>query len=70
MILKILGESDSSKHYIEPKFVRFKYKDYYLSLKVYFWGVEGDSAKVEKSTINYQIIDFTNEVNTYIKCMN
>jgi len=63
-------EGDSYEHYMEPEFVRFKYKGYYLSLKVYFWGVQGDSAKVEKSTINYQIIDFTNEVNTYIKCMN
>ena len=62
-------EGDGYEHYMEPEFVRFKYKDYYLSLKVVFWGVEGDSAKVKKSTVNYQIIDFTDEVNDYIRCV-
>ena len=52
-----------------PEFVRFKYGKKYLSLKTYFWGIAGDSAKVDKSTINYQIIDFTDEVNGYIRCI-
>ena len=63
-------EGDGYENYMEPEFIRFKYKDYYLSLKVVFWGVEGGSARVDKSTINYQIMDFTDEVNGYIKCMN
>jgi len=63
-------EGDAYEHYMEPEFVRFKYKNLYLSLKVYFWGVEGDSARVDKSTISYQIIDFSDEVNGYIRCLN
>ncbi len=61
-------DGDGYEHYMVPEFVRFKYGKKYLSLKVYFWGIDGDSARVEKSTINYQIIDFTDEVNSYIKC--
>jgi len=62
-------EGDGYEHYMEPEFVRFKYGKKYLSLKAIFWGVEGDSARVDKSTISYQITDFTDEVNGYIKCM-
>jgi len=62
-------EGDGYEHYMEPEFVRFKYGKKYLSLKVTFWGVEGDSARVEKSTINYQITDFSDEVNSYIRCV-
>lgn len=64
----IKWEGDSYEHYMEPEFVRFKYRGRYFSLKVVFWGVRGDSARVDKSTINYQIIDFTDEVKGYISC--
>jgi len=62
-------DGDGYEHYMVPEFVRFRYGNKYLSLKTYFWGIEGDSARVDKSTINYEIIDFTDEVNGYIKCM-
>ncbi len=62
-------DGDAYEHYMIPEFVRFRYGKKYLSLKVYFWGIDGDSARVEKSTINYQIIDFTDEVNSYIHCI-
>jgi hypothetical protein len=62
-------DGDGYEHYMVPEFVRFKYGKKYLSLKVYFWGIDGDSAKVKKSTINYQIIDFTDEVNSYMRCV-
>ena len=62
-------EGDGYEHYMVPEFVRFKYGKRYLSLKVYFWGIDGDSARVDKSTINYQIIDFSDEVNEYKKCI-
>ena len=62
-------EGDDYEHYMEPEFVLFKYGKKYLSLKVTFWGVKGDSAKVKKSTINYQIIDFSDEVNSYKSCV-
>jgi len=61
-------DGDGYEHYMVPEFVRFKYKDKYISLKTYFWGIVGDAAKVDRSTINYQLIDFSKEVNTYIKC--
>lgn len=62
-------DGDGYEHYMVPEFVRFKYRKKYLSLKVTFWGVEGDSARVKKSTINYQIIDFSDEVNSYVRCI-
>ena len=61
-------EGDAYENYLVPEFTRIKYKNQYLSLKVIFWGVKGDSARVERSTINYQLIDFTDEVNEYMKC--
>ena len=63
-------DGDAYEHYLVPEFTRIKYKKKYLSLKVIFWGVKDDSARVERSTINYQLIDFTDEVNGYMKCMN
>ncbi len=62
-------EGNGYEHYMVPEFVRFKYGKKYLSLKVIFWGIDGDSARVKKSTINYEIIDFNDEVNEYIKCI-
>jgi len=62
-------EGNGYEHYMVPEFVRFKYGKKYLSLKTHFWGVEGDNAKVKKSTISYQIIDFSAEVNSYIHCV-
>jgi len=61
-------DGDGYEHYMYPEFTRFEYGKSYLSLKVFFWGVSGDSAHVNKSTINYQIIDFTDEVNGFIHC--
>ena len=66
----IKWDGDAYEHYLVPEFTRIKYKDQYLSLKVIFWGVKDDSARVERSTINYQLIDFTDEVNGYIECAN
>jgi hypothetical protein len=66
----IKWDGDAYEHYMVPEFTRIKYKEQYLSLKVIFWGVKDDSARVERSTINYQLIDFTDEVNGYMKCMN
>ncbi len=65
----IKWDGDAYEHYLVPEFTRIKYKDQYLSLKVIFWGVKDDSARVERSTINYQLIDFTDEVNGYIHCV-
>jgi len=62
-------DGDSYEHYMIPEFVRFKYKDKYISIKVYFWGTIGDSARVDNSVINYQLIDFTDEVNGYTRCV-
>ncbi len=62
-------EGDAYEHYMEPEFVRFQYKDMYLSLKVYFWGIVDDSARIDRSVISYEIIDFTDEVNSYIRCI-
>jgi len=61
-------EGDAYENYLIPEFSRIKYKEYYLSLKVILWGIEGDATKVERTTINYQIIDFTDEVNDYKRC--
>ena len=62
-------DGDAYEHYLVPEFTRIKYKEKYLSLKVIFWGVKDDSARVERSTINYQLINFTEEVNGYIRCV-
>lgn len=61
-------DGDAYEHFMDPEFVRIKYKNQYLSLKVIFWGVKNDSARVSRSTINYKLIDFTDEVNGYIRC--
>ena len=62
-------DGDAYEHYLVPEFTRIKYKNYYISLKVIFWGVKDDSARVDRSTINYKLIDFTDEVNGYIRCV-
>ncbi len=63
-------DGDAYEHYLVPEYSRIKYKNYYLSLKVIFWGSGDDSAKLQRSTINYRLIDFTDEVNHYKECIN
>ncbi len=65
----IKWDGDAYEHYLVPEYSRIKYKKQYLSLKVIFWGVGDDSARVERSTINYRLIDFTDEVDGYVRCV-
>jgi hypothetical protein len=52
-----------------PEYTRIRYKDYYISLKVTFWGVKNDSSRAKTSAINYRIVNFTDEVSAYKRCV-
>ncbi len=59
---------DAYELYLKPEYTRFKYKDFYFSLKVLISGVVGDATNLKGTMIKYHIYNYTNKVNKFIKC--
>ena len=63
-------DGDAYGHYMVPEYVQINYKNFYISLKAFIYGSEGDSTGLKKTMIDFYIINNTKEVNKYIKCKN
>ncbi len=61
-------DGDAYGHYMIPEYVQLHYNDFYISLKAFIYGSEGDSTGLKKAFVNFYIINNTDEVNKYIKC--
>ncbi len=59
---------DAYGYYMIPEYVQLNYKNFYISLKAFIYGSEGDSTGLKKAIIDFYIINNTDEVNKYIKC--
>jgi len=61
-------DADSYEAYLVPEYTKFMYKNYYLSLKIYFYGLKGDATHLKATIIKYHFYNYTSEVNRYILC--
>lgn len=59
---------DAYEMQLTPNQTLFKYKDNYLSLEVYIYGVIGDATKYKGTIVTYKFYNYTQEVNKYILC--
>ncbi len=53
-----------------PEDAQLRYGSFYLSLNVYLYGVKEDATNLDKTVVNYHFLNYTDEVNRYIKCKN
>ena len=53
-----------------PEDAQLRYGNFYLSLNVYLYGVKEDATNLKNTVINYHFLNYTNEVNQYLKCKN
>ncbi len=53
-----------------PEDAQLRYGSFYLGLNVYLYGVKEDATNLDKTVINYHFLNYTDEVNRYIKCKN
>lgn len=61
-------DGDAYGHYMIPEYVQLHYDDFYISLKAFIYGSEGDSTGLKKAFVDFYIINNTHEVNEYKKC--
>lgn len=61
-------DGDAYGYYMIPEYVQLHYNDFYISLKAFIYGSEGDSTGLKKAFVDFYIINNTDEVNEYIKC--
>lgn len=53
---------------MQPEDAQLRYGNYYLSLNVYLFGVEEDATSLKNTVVDYHFLNYTNEVNQYLKC--
>jgi len=53
---------------LTPEQTLFKYKNNYLSLEVFIYGVKGDATKRTTTQVKYSFYNYTAEVKQYIVC--
>ena len=63
-------DGDAYGYYMVPEYVQINYGTFYISLKAFIYGSEGDSTRLKKAYVDFYIINNTKEVNKYIKCKN
>jgi len=51
-----------------PEDAQLRYGNFYLSLNVYLYGVKEDATSLKNTVIDYRFLNYTNEVNQYLKC--
>ncbi len=51
-----------------PEDAQLRYEKFYLSLNVYLYGVEEDATNLKNTVVNYHFLNYTNEVNQFLKC--
>jgi len=61
-------DGDAYGHYMIPEYVQLRYDDFYISLKAFIYGSEGDSTGLKNAFVDFYIINNTHEVNEYIRC--
>ena len=59
---------DSYSFHLKPEDAQLRYFSYYLNLNVYLFGVKEDASTLKKTVVDYRILNYTDEVNNYIKC--
>ncbi|NOX16046.1 MAG: hypothetical protein GXP61_08495 [Epsilonproteobacteria bacterium] len=59
---------DAYGYYMVPEYVQINYNSFYISLKTFIYGSEGDSTGLKKAFVDFYIINNTKEVNNYIQC--
>ena len=60
---------DGYEMQLTPEQTLFKYKNNYLSLEVFIYGVKGDATKRTTTQVKYFFYNYTPEVKKYIKCI-
>lgn len=53
-----------------PEDAQLRYGNFYLSLNVYLYGVKEDATTLKNTVIDYRFLNYTNEVNQFLKCKN
>jgi len=61
-------DGDAYGHYMIPEYVQLHYNDFYISLKAFIYGSEGDSTGLKNAFVDFYIINNTHEVNEYMRC--
>jgi len=51
-----------------PEDAQLRYEKYYISLNVYLYGIREDATNLKNTVIDYHFLNYTNEVNQYLKC--
>ncbi len=59
---------DSYTLHLQPEDAQLRYISYYLGLNVYLFGVKEDATKLKNTVVDYRFLNYTDEVNNYIKC--
>lgn len=59
---------DGYEMQLTPEDTVFKYKDNYLSLQVFIYGVKGDATEYKGTIIKYKFYNYTKDVSQYIIC--
>lgn len=61
-------DGDAYGHYMIPEYIQLYYSNFYISLKAFIYGSEGDSTGLKKAFVDFYIVNNTHEVDEYIKC--
>ena len=51
-----------------PEDAQIRYENFYFSLNVYLYGVKEDATNLKNTVVNYHFLNYTNEVNQFLKC--
>ena len=61
-------DGDAYGHYMIPEYIQLHHDDFYISLKAFIYGSEGDSTGLKNAFVDFYIINNTHEVNEYMRC--
>jgi len=62
-------DADQYEAVMTPEDIKLKFKNYYITLNLYMYGNLYNQLKLKNSTLNFQIINNTHEVNSFLKCI-
>ena len=61
---------DAYSFYLKPEYTKFKYNEFYFSLKVIISGVIDDATDLNGTVVRYHFYNYTSDVTKFIQCQN
>ena len=68
--LWVKWDGDAYGYKMVPEYTQLNLDNYYLSVDAFIFGSEDDATGLEKSVIDLHLINYTHEVEDFIKCQN